>query len=442
MFRKNIIRTLKMILEKIFLLLCALGVLLPTSPINMPYTNRDSGVFLYIGWRILNGEIPYKDVWDHKPPVIYYINALGLALINNSRWGVWIIELISLSIAIYISYFMIKKFMGVYPAILSLIIWLSTLMIIQGGNLTTEYTLPFQFIALWLSYDIDKINVPRWRWLLLGVIGSISFLTKQTTIGIWLAIIIFVLITRINQKHFKIFYTELSIFSIGGLSILIVFILFLSSNQSIWQFIDEAFIYNIYYSSARNDLLSKLKPIFLGIAPLAKTGFLQLSMLGYLFGFILLIYQKELINKWKPILLVCLLDVPIELLLIGIPGRSYPHYYMTIIPSLTILLGLFFWLLFLMLSSWNVQEKATNIFLIGAMFVYLWSFLPQYRDQIWEFHKSEMLTSAIRYVNIRKLMNYSFLQNGLCTCTKMEICVINNYKLFVTKDRNVCVSRW
>ena len=430
-----------MILEKIFLLLCALGVLLPTSPINMPYTNRDSGVFLYIGWRILNGEIPYKDVWDHKPPVIYYINALGLALINNSRWGVWIIELISLSIAIYISYFMIKKFMGVYPAILSLIIWLSTLMIIQGGNLTTEYTLPFQFIALWLSYDIDKINVPRWRWLLLGVIGSISFLTKQTTIGIWLAIIIFVLITRINQKHFKIFYTELSIFSIGGLSILIVFILFLSSNQSILQFIDEAFIYNIYYSSARNDLLSKLKPIFLGIAPLAKTGFLQLSMLGYLFGFILLIYQKELINKWKPILLVCLLDVPIELLLIGIPGRSYPHYYMTIIPSLTILLGLFFWLLFLMLSSWNVQEKATNIFLIGAMFVYLWSFLPQYRDQIREFHKSEMLTSAIRYVNIRKLMNYSFLQNGLCTCTKMEICVINNYKLFVAKDRNVCVSR-
>jgi len=29
------------------------------------------------------------DVWDHKPPLIYFVDALGLSLTPNSLWGVW-----------------------------------------------------------------------------------------------------------------------------------------------------------------------------------------------------------------------------------------------------------------------------------------------------------------------------------------------------------------
>ena len=79
--------------EKLLVFSGALCVLLPVSPLNMKFSYSDSGVFLYTGWRILNGELPYRDVWDHKPPIIFYINALGLAIANNSRWGVWLIEL-------------------------------------------------------------------------------------------------------------------------------------------------------------------------------------------------------------------------------------------------------------------------------------------------------------------------------------------------------------
>lgn len=77
----------------IFLILILIvGILsLPTKE-NIP--GRDSGVFLYIGQQILDGSIPYRDIWDHKGPVIYYINAVGLFIGHGSLWGVWLVQLI------------------------------------------------------------------------------------------------------------------------------------------------------------------------------------------------------------------------------------------------------------------------------------------------------------------------------------------------------------
>ena len=37
----------------------------------------DSAVFVLAGSRIRDGAMPYKDLWDHKPPGVYLVNALG-----------------------------------------------------------------------------------------------------------------------------------------------------------------------------------------------------------------------------------------------------------------------------------------------------------------------------------------------------------------------------
>ena len=75
--------------------------LFPSNPNNMTLPSRDSGVFLYIGWRFLNGDFPYKDVWDHKPPLIYYVDALGIALTPDSLWGIWFIQFIFLFFTLF-----------------------------------------------------------------------------------------------------------------------------------------------------------------------------------------------------------------------------------------------------------------------------------------------------------------------------------------------------
>ena len=55
--------------------LCA-GALLADRSFQF-FLGRDSSVFLYVARRIQDGGVPYRDVWDHKPPLIYLIGLLA-----------------------------------------------------------------------------------------------------------------------------------------------------------------------------------------------------------------------------------------------------------------------------------------------------------------------------------------------------------------------------
>lgn len=172
-----------------------------------------------MGWRILNGELPYRNVWDHKPPVIFYINALGLAITDGSRWGVWLLEFLGLSFAAFVGHKVIRKALGTIPAVLSTLLWLLTLVfVIEGGNLTTEYTLPLQFATLWLvTTTLEKPTFCYWRWFLIGSIGATAFFVKQTTIGIWISVVLFLVVSRVKLQKVKELVFE-SLYFLGGVA--------------------------------------------------------------------------------------------------------------------------------------------------------------------------------------------------------------------------------
>ena len=52
------------------------------SPLRGGMPLNDSSVFLSMGRAHLEGQTLFKDIFDHKGPVIFYINALGLWLVS------------------------------------------------------------------------------------------------------------------------------------------------------------------------------------------------------------------------------------------------------------------------------------------------------------------------------------------------------------------------
>jgi len=361
--------------DKLLAIIGALYVLLPTSPINMQYTNRDSGVFLYVGWRILNGELPYRDVWDHKPPVIFYINALGLIIANGSRWGVWLLEFLSLSFAAFVGFILVRELIDTATAIFSTLLWLLSLVfVIEGGNLATEYTLPLQFAGLWLFMrTFDKSDISFWHWFLIGLTGGIAFFTKQTAIGIWLSIILLLIVYRIRLHQIKKMILELLFFSSGALTVCTGWIAFFGLQGSLLEFWDAVFKFNFVYLASTTGLLDRLRPIIVGIKPLAITGLLQFAGTGYLLGLILIYFKKDVIHSWLPLLVVGLVDLPIELILISVSGKTSPHYYMTIFPVLSIFAGITFWVILSSRFFCDIPLLARYLFAMGVVAVILWS---------------------------------------------------------------------
>ena len=298
--------------------------------------------------------MPYVDVWDHKPPVIYYINALGLALSNNSVWGVWVIELIALFLAAMLGFQLIKKMFGSPPAILGTFIWLLALFfLIQGGNLTTEYVLPMQFGALALFYAARKNDRSWIHYFFIGVLGGMAFFTKQTAVSVWLGIAIFLLLDGLRKRAFKESLMGMAAIFSGALLIPLIFVIYFLFQQALSEFWEAAFLYNFVYSIRKASGLKAWALNFLDFSDLTRTGILQIAFLG-LAVFLATSRTKKLTDQTRSLMAVVAIAFPLELVLINAPGSTFPHYYMTLLPVLAVLCGFVFYLI----HTWIVQGKA------------------------------------------------------------------------------------
>lgn len=84
------------ILALIILLMVMVVAALPliTYPIG-----RDQGMYANIGLGILEGRLPYRDVWDIKPPAIYYLYALDIALFGTDIGALRALDLVAVPLA-------------------------------------------------------------------------------------------------------------------------------------------------------------------------------------------------------------------------------------------------------------------------------------------------------------------------------------------------------
>lgn len=357
----------------------SLLVLLPSSPINMPLTYRDSGMFLYAGWQILEGKIPYRDVWDLKPPVIFYLNAAGLAIANNSRWGVWLIETAFLSFTVLTGFSLMRDAFGALPAIISSSVWLLSLVfVIDGGNLTEEYALPLVFGCFWLVYNAEKRGSYRWYGYLIGVLCGIAFFTKQNTIGIGFSIILYMVLSSLLSHHKRKLLTDLLLVICGGLTVVVIIISYFAVYGAVHDFWKAAFVYDFVYCTRENLLKSIISVILTGFQLLSITKIITFALAGWGTGLFYLILKRKVLDKnIITIIAIGVIDLPIELLLVSTSGRTYPHYYMMLLPVSAILAGLLVHVLIKGLMCIFGSPPSRKAILVISFFIFL-SFAPTY----------------------------------------------------------------
>ena len=92
-----------------FCLALAVSTLFRLFPGNNRVPAEDSSVFLYIGKRMTEGKIPYRDLFDHKGPILYFIEYLGIKISKTDYTGVWLLEALNILITIVFMREKIKK---------------------------------------------------------------------------------------------------------------------------------------------------------------------------------------------------------------------------------------------------------------------------------------------------------------------------------------------
>jgi hypothetical protein len=369
-----------MALIGIFVLL----VLIPVCPANMPIAGRDSGVFLYSGWRMLGGDVPYKEFWDHKPPIIFFINAFGLLISQNSRWGVWFLELFSLYLAGILSFKLFKKAFNNLAAIVAVIIWLFSLgFMLDGGNYTTEYALPLQFVCFWLAFESELFGNYGWRGFCIGVLSGLLFFTKQTTTGIIIAILIYVVVSRAPLGKWREML-NIMVLILGGFVLVstVVFLLFFfwGALEDFWN---AAFLFNFAYSAAPN-LNDHVQALYRSWLVISSTNLAWLGIMGWSIVLAAFLIANNSIKPFiKPLLAIGLIDLPIELGLVFLEGRLINHHFMTLLPVFALFAAFFLSTFFEGIASWlgNIYRRIVDRVIIVTLIITLpFVYIKQIQD--------------------------------------------------------------
>ncbi|MCX6082961.1 MAG: glycosyltransferase family 39 protein [Chloroflexi bacterium] len=385
-------------LELLLLLSLVFAVLIPFSPLSQSLPSRDSGVFLYTGWRVLHGDIPYLQIWDHKPPVIYYLDALGLWLSPDSLWGVWILEVVSLWLATLAGYSLFKKLFGLFPAIISTCLWLfSAFYLLAGGNLTTEYAIIFQFSLLMIFFKAESQSRYGWYGVIIGAISAFLFFTRQNAIAIPVAVGIYVLAARSYQREFRRFVDDISQILAGGLIVSFVIIGYFGIKGALPAFWETAFVYNFSYADER-DTVDRFNALAQGLNQLQNVGLAQAAFLGWGGALGLLIFKKERIKpESRQFLAMALIALPIELLMVSIGGRPRIPYFLTLLPVFSVFAGFGLWLVFDSLLR-DIPNYAGALFTILLVLSLGSIFFADYSELAQSFMKLSSEAEIVRYI--------------------------------------------
>lgn len=294
-----------------------------SSPFQSGYFG-DSAVFVYVAKVIIDGGMPYIDTFDHKGPLIYLIDALGLLI--DEKTGIWLLEVLTFYVIFYFTYKFVRLLqLDVFHS--SLVVASGIFIFIfyfQGGNLTEEYACAFITVSFFyfLKFFITG-NITILHLITCGASFASVCMLRVNMIALWIVMCIGILIDRAKngKKTDIIRFTKW--FALGAVLVIFPILLWVYINNAFNAFIDNYIVFNLMYSSD-----SEMASIY-NVYGAIKHFVLNPVMLV---GIMILVYFCVKQNKLEDWL--CLSALLLSIAMSCISGRKTSHYGMIFYPNI------------------------------------------------------------------------------------------------------------
>ncbi|MDD5168705.1 MAG: hypothetical protein PHN75_07800, partial [Syntrophales bacterium] len=304
--------------------------------------DRDEGAFSYIGQLILEHGLPYRDVLDHKPPLLFYIYAIGQLVFPATPFGIHLflhvynfVTLISLSILATL-YFRSSS-AGLWTA-LSYAVF-SSGPVIFGFAASSEM---FMLLPITLSLLFALLYKRERRLIFSGLSGFFGALACWTKQPAFFSIMFVFAYLFFSQSWLVIRGSERARWADVVVSMLVWFASALTVSAAICLYFYEEGVFQefIYWSFTHSYLYSQeitltenLPVVWFILKKIWAADFLIVSA-GILGGLMLLL-KKDPRG-------VFILGFLFFSLLGTIPGYTYEHYFVQLAPAIGLAAGFCF----------------------------------------------------------------------------------------------------
>ena len=382
----------------------------------------DSSVFTYVARVILDGGMPYLDTFDHKGPIIYLINVIGIII---SPWrGIYVLELFSI---ISVFFFIYKTARLVCSKSVSLLVLFTTsaalFQYFQWGNYTEEYALPFIASSLFIFTDYfmnSRISIPRLLACGMGF-GTVCFL-RLNMIAVWFVMCQGVLVRCIKQKRIKDICKYLLVFIIGVSIVCIPITIWLYKNGAIEAFFTDYFIFNTLYSKGVDSLTMMAN---------RESTFVyffndSLVLLAFCYSIYCMIKERREFDILHLLYFIC------TLFMLSMSGREYDHYGLVLVPALTYPIARFWE------NGYDQIKKGECYFVYIALFLLVFHPFPRWLDGI-DMMFQRYSTRNEDHIGKTELEIANIIKEN--TAEEDQILVCGNWDLiYLLSDRFACTK--
>jgi 4-amino-4-deoxy-L-arabinose transferase-like glycosyltransferase len=384
--------------NNLFISLALVAILGLTFLLRMKFWNQpfemDEGLHAYMGWGMLRGLVPFKDMYNTKPPGIYALHSLLFLFVKPSALNIKVFASIYTLGTVLAVFTVARKVAGETAGLLAALLFgiFSSGPNIQGGGVNSEVFMVLPYTLAVLSLAEAVATGKSRHYLFMGIWTGLACTIKQVAAVnlFWVASYLILRLWRARKGAgvFKLLENGFWV-ATGVVVAWVPFIAYFYLNDAMSKFYFWMVSANFQYIGDGYQGLSSLT-LFLSRTKsiLSENGLLWLlALIGIGVG------RKEFqwsvstshSNELRKDYWILMATWPLcSFLGVALGGRFFPHYYIQMIPSLAVLGGVGFMCLVHTVRAQGIAllrrpiGLATTLVLAWALLLFVKTDAPYY----------------------------------------------------------------
>lgn len=334
-----------------FLAICS-----KSSPLYPMNDWVDVHCYLTVGKGMLNGLIPYKDLYEQKGPVLYFIYAVVALFNEKSFWGQYLLEVFTFCLFLFYSAKIAELYLGksIYRQLVITVLAytvVSAKSFSHGGSVEQMCLFFFSYglyTVLCACHNNRKLTFGEA--LSNGIFAGMAFWIKYTMVGFYFGLALFVLFWYMrNIRNYKILLQTIGQFLLGVCIVSAAVLVYFAIVGAISDLFTCYFYNNLFlYPSQSSESIFKM--VLDKVDSALKYNLLVRFWIIIGFSF-LLIYAKE-----RTLDLIAVISSYFGLVFTTYLGKGY-LYYALVLSAYTTFGMIAFWASIRFFFSYNTSGK-------------------------------------------------------------------------------------
>lgn len=335
----------------------------------------DESTFILLSSRLLNGHLPYVDLFDNKPPLIFFTMAAVMAVFGETLLSVRLFGDLCILAIVILTIAIVKRFIPLWPAVMSGVLLTCIYAVGPGQHTSTE--LPAMAMIMGALLLLLRARGSLWAVAGAGVLISLATLTRTNLSVVAVMIGAYLAVAGLFFPRSPVKKCAILPYTVAGLVPLFAFVWLYWQAGALDVFILSTIAVPLSYADNQMGVAQIIRLLLYGWLELGRSvpfwigPFTLLGIAGSVAFALCLIDSVRRVQspaRLDEVGLIFLFALAV-LMSVILSGAAYTHYWLHFYPFVTILMApLLAWLWPRDMARWVVMGLVCLTVLSGLRY--------------------------------------------------------------------------